>query len=227
MAETPPRLLDCRCHFYGMRRIPPISITRQQLVELLAGEPAQPVGLVTRTPARMRLTDNPYAGRGIMRVADRHGWIGASYESCVNRQRVREGRPKARVSPAEAGVLYVERFRADRLWSGAGEHLPDNRHFVRHKGTGKLYLAFFPLSVLRDLWLDAKQRVIPPAKLEPWLIASGRSSTQQTDKQIQWRVIALENLEILRLKKRVYLISDQVKSQRLPRPRANRQAKAA
>lgn len=187
-----------------MRRTPPDTITRSQFVDLLSTQKAQPVGLVTRTPARMKKTGNPYYGRGIVRVADRHVWIGANYQNMVNRRRAIEGRPLVPgVSPAR-----IAHFRAESLWGGAGRHLPDNPHFVRHQGSGRLYLCFWPMRVIRDLWLDTCNHVIPPEKLRPWLIASGSSDRQGIKDQVAWRVVALENVEILRMNRRIYLVVD-------------------
>ncbi len=192
-----------------------MKTTTARLIRTLAGERVQPVSITTRTPADMRRGGgrfgpaNPLIERGVIRLARRGGFIGASYASVVNRQREREGRPLA----ADGSL---ETFRAEKLWRGHGEHVRGNRHLVRHKVSGLLYLVFFPSTdkagkpvVARSefRWADTDE-TIPDETVRPWLKLSGVSGRQGTKKQVPWRLFMLEHLVQMKLGGRLYEITD-------------------
>jgi hypothetical protein len=132
---------------------------------------------------------------GVEKVAERFGMIGISYESCVNNQRGREGRPTNR-----RGQVYY--FRATSFWHGLGEHVAGSPFLVRHRVTGALYLKFMPRNlgnqpaIGTERWRDvATGRDVDPATLtgylpRPYLV----SKRQQTRKQVFWVTIALANV---------------------------------
>lgn len=192
-----------------------MRISETKLVELLANQPVQPVGLVTRTPARLRKGGRARAGQAplprcpyedVYRLADRSGFIGADYARVVNRQRERESRPL----DADGDV---ETFYAERLWDGAGRR--HSRHLVEHRTTRALYLVFYPDSdghgrpvVTQSRYQLEGGTPLERADLLPWLIESaGQSQRQETAKTIHWRLIALSHLVRLRMRKREYLIT--------------------
>lgn len=169
------------------------------LIKRLAECRAQPVTIVTRTEPRMRKRDNPFLEAGVIRLAERNGFIGADYQSVVNRQRLRE------ITPTDRRGRVIE-FRADKLWNGAGRHVRGNRHLVEHIPTGRLYLVFYPQRTIRDAWQTAEGKPLDPAELKPWLIESSGSQRQETEKQIEWRLIGLDNLVSITMSGRQYVL---------------------
>lgn len=177
---------------------PQRHISQAALVDLLAGANTQPVSLVTRTSPRMRKRHNPFSY--VVCVTERLGMIGANYERAVNRQRWREQQPTTRDGD-------VEPFKAQSLWRGAGEHVPNNRHLVRHKKTGKLYLIFFPRTNRKGEIIPDRKRYhnavtmaeIPVDRLRPFLYPPARSVKQGTDKPIHWRLIGLDSLIAIKM----------------------------
>lgn len=167
-------------------------ITKAKLIEMLQNyQSASFVTLVTVTSPTMNKkhretkVPNPFLGKQVLRTANRHGILGASYENAVNNQRVRELHPRA------------GEFKAESLWNGAGEHLEGSRNLVRHKDTGKLYIVFYPHregSVMEDTWtVDGNE--ISQDVLTPYLPpVSDGSKRQETEKAVAWRTIALDNV---------------------------------
>jgi hypothetical protein len=151
---------------------------------------ARVVSLTTRTRPRLK-AGCPY--QSVYRVATRNGTIGCGYESCVNRQRVREGQPTDR----DDTILY---FEAASLWHGQGEHV--GRWLVRHRKTGKLYLMFRPTTdkaghpiISFDHWYDGRRgKAIASGDLKEWLVQRGSSDRQGVDKPVVWRTIELANV---------------------------------
>lgn len=144
---------------------------------------------------------NPYFGR-ITRHAHRLGMIGAVYENVVENQRVRERHPSAMIG---------ERFEAESLWNGAGEHV--SSCLVRHRGSGKLYMVLYPrqdgegvVQVRSSEWrLDGN--VIDHHALLPYLppVKEG-TNRQETERPIAWRVIELSHIETLNVCGETYRI---------------------
>ena len=184
-------------------------------MSVLADEPSQTVGLTTRTTPAMRRggghhgPPNPFFERGVVKIANRSGILGVSYESCVNRQRVREG------SPTESDGT-VTSFRAAKLWSGFGEHVRGNRHLVRHKLTGLFYLVLFPrtdrqgriVSGQTEYRYADNDEPIDESEIRPWLKLSKQSSRQGTKKPVAWRLILITNILQLRAGGNLYEITD-------------------
>jgi hypothetical protein len=176
-------------------------ITLNKLTEMLLNCTGSSfVTLVTATEPKMnrkhRETNapNPFFGRRVRRMAERHCIIGASYENAVNNQRRREGHP-------------VE-FKAESLWNGAGEHVEGSRNLVRHKVTGNLYLVFYPHregSVMQDTWtVDGTE--IDQSELAPYLPPVSGSKRQETEREIPWRTVALENVVRVTVRGETYMV---------------------
>jgi len=196
-------------------------VTPDDLVEILANSRAQPAVIVTRTPARMVKRNNPYAARGVQKIAVRHGFLGTDYASCVDRQREREQRPTN-----DRGA--IELFQVEKLWNGAGEQLPGNRHFVRHKTTGKLYLKWFPLRDQYVVYQDAKNVTYAPDKIKPFLTKSSAGSKRQgVAKPVRWLLVALDHLEVVKANGWSYLIKRPADEKRLARDASYQARRAA
>jgi len=172
-----------------------MAITIAELkVKIAERKSATAVQIVTSTEPKMRKTNNPFYGR-VRRIAARSGMLNANYENAVNRQRCREGQPID-----ENG--NVEHFNANTLWCGKGEHVSPS--IVRHTGSGEEYLVFYPTRTTdegkpianQDLWLLDNEPVDAETleQIKGFLCESGGSKRQETDKQISWRTIKLENV---------------------------------
>ncbi len=149
--------------------------------------------------AKHRVTKeaNPFIGR-VTRTAERSGMLGASYERAVNNRRDTEG--------------HSEEFRAESMWKGVGEHV--SKALIRHKGTGKLYMVFYPshnaegsVTVRESEWfVDGSP--LSAEELAPYLPARREGSgRQETERAVPWRVIALENVRALNVGGKRYEIA--------------------
>lgn len=178
-------------------------ITLAKLTEMLLNYTGSTfVTLVTATEPKMNQkhretkAPNPFLGKRVLRMAERHCILGASYENAVNNQRAREGHP-------------VE-FKAESLWNGAGEHVEGSRNLVRHKGTGKLYLVFYPHregSVMQDTWtVDGTE--IAQSELVPYLPPVSGSKRQETEREVLWRTVALENVVQVTIYDETYMVAN-------------------
>jgi hypothetical protein len=167
-------------------------ITKDKLVEMLLNyQGASFITLVTATTPKMNLrhretkAPNPFLGKRVLRTANRHGILGASYEQAVNNQRVREEHPQG------------GEFKAESLWNGAGEHVEGSRNLVRHKTSGKIYVVFYPHregSVMEDTWTVDGTEISQDA-LVPYLPpVSDGSKRQETERAVAWRTIAIDNV---------------------------------
>jgi hypothetical protein len=176
-----------------------------QALEDLARRPgARIVSLLTWTrPAllkKSRATREPCPYKlGVEKITERYGMIGVSYSRVVCNERQREGET---FQQANDGAVY---FWPDKLWNGRGEHVEGSRFLVRHKPSGKLYLAFYPRNAGGipaqglDRWRDvATGKNVDPAQLAGFLPRRQQSKRQETAKQIFWRTIALENVILIR-----------------------------
>jgi hypothetical protein len=195
-------------------------VTVDELVEILASSRTQPAVIVTRTPARMVKRDNPLAARGVQKISVRHGFLGADYASCVDRQRDREQRP---VNDNGA----IELFAPLSIWNGAGEQLPGNRHLVRHKSTGALYLKWFPLREQSVVYQDSRNRTIPADQVRPYLVKSSPSKRQQLSRPVKWQLIALDHLEIVKANGWSYLVKRPADEKRMAADAAYQAKRAA
>lgn len=141
---------------------------------------AAPAVLVTNTVPKMRKTGNPFWGQ-VRKLARRQGFVGTNYENAVNRQRVREGQPMTK----KGAVLG---FKALPMSWGQS----DGPKFVEYDG--KSYLRFQHIRTLEEEFRSLGGAVIPKAALEPFLVHSGGSQRQETDKPIIWNTITLSNI---------------------------------
>lgn len=168
-------------------------ITREELAKALANfKGASFVNVVTKTTPRVKKTC-PY--NKVVRLASRNGMIGASYENAVNNQRGRESHPV--------------QFKADSLWSGAGEHVGDSKCLVRHRASGKLYVAFYPSSSepSDESWA-CDGNTVDKAEVLPYLVStSGDSGRQETERKVEWRIVSLENIVQLTIHGQTYVIN--------------------
>ena len=160
------------------------------------------IGLVTSTEPKMNKKNretgeaNPFLNCMVRRIAHRNGIIGASYENAVNNQRKREEHP-------EAGE-----FRAESLWNGKGRHIGSSKILVEHTDSGKRYLVFYPSrtqAILNDVWYVDNQET-ELNDLKPYLPPVSKSTRQETDKEITWRVIALDSIISLSLNGKTYKV---------------------
>lgn len=173
--------------------------------------------LVTRTEPALRAKGNPFHERGVVKYEGRNGFIGADYARAVEAQRAREGKTVFRTRGQMIGAPLP--FKPRTLWEGMGEHVPNNRHLVRHVATGDLYLVFFPkqdaVGEVQAIWtryeaLDTCE-TLPAEQVTPHLVKDRRggrlegSKRQKTGKPIAWRLILLEH--ILRMKVRGSLVA--------------------
>lgn len=176
----------------------------------------EPVTIMTRTEPKMKSGrkdketgeyPNPFITSDkeskVERLALRNYFIGASYESVVNRQRVRED--------------HGEYFTAEELWGGHGERV--NKFVVRHKGNGKLYLAckapnqrdnpgLADTIESRYQWKDTGLPLTEDEETayKEWLPKPSASKRQETDKAIHWRTVELKNIEYVRIGGREYTL---------------------
>lgn len=192
------------------------SVALHVLPELLVEQPTQPVMIVTRTEPPLR-KGCPLKDRGVVKVESRNGFIGADYASVVENQRAREGKTVYRTRGQQIGLHLP--FKPSRLWEGMGEHVPGNRHLVRHRATNEHYLVFYPKQdakgVVQAIWtryeaLDTCE-TIAAEEVTPWLakfrggVRLEGSARQGVSKRIAWRLILLEN--ILRMRVRGSLVA--------------------
>jgi hypothetical protein len=178
------------------------NVTVNELLGILAGTEvrgAKQATLLTLTYPKMLKNDratgqpNPYP-KGVSRQAYRQVTLGANYEACVNRQRLRENDNEA-----------IEYFDALALWNGAGVyHSP---YTVTHKTKGGVYFALKPAQrnadnnkgsvavVLEDQWRDvASGQFIDPDRLENLLPLPAKAKRQEVQHDVQWRTFSLQNV---------------------------------
>lgn len=183
-------------------------ITHRGLCELLKVTRPQPVGIVTRTPARLKRRGHEL-GDDVIKISFRHVWIGVHYENLVNNRRTKEGRP---LNPDGSIPL----FWSHRLWGGAGMRVPGNRHLRRHRKSGRLYLAFWPIATKNELFQRDNGKRLELAQVKPHLRADalrddgtglgGPSGHQGLRKSVRWKTVALDHLESIRIAGQQYLI---------------------
>jgi hypothetical protein len=183
-------------------------LTEKALCELVAGLDAQGVAgfvsMVTATEPKMNKKSretglpNPYLGR-VKRMCVRVGQLGASYENAVNNQRSREG------------STVAGEFVAQGMWNGAGEHV--SRSLLQHKGTGRLYVVFYPLKnseggtkVGSDTWtVDSKQ--VSLSSLVEFLPPVNNSSRQDVESPVLWRCVGIDNIVSITVQGEQYVVS--------------------
>lgn len=196
-----------------------MRVTIESCLETLARKPgAKVVVMVTFTKPKLNKRNRttgepcPYAA-GVMRMAERYGMLGVSYENAVNNQRGREEQPTN-----EDDV--VQYFQAKSLWNGLGEHIPGNPFLVRHNSTGKEYVTFMPrrnkeneVQNGAERWIDLATGLdLDPTSIEDYLPPAPKDSgRQETDAITFWKCIAIENVKQIRTNGEIYdIISPQM-----------------
>jgi hypothetical protein len=164
----------------------------QQILDRLdeKNKGAKLVKLTTRTMPKLlkksRITGIACPYREVVRIAERFGVLACDYGSAVNNQRERED--------------YDVPFVAEALWKGKGRRVKGSKYLVEHIDSGEQYIAFMPhnkdgsVSIGRDLWQDENGNEIDPSLLSEYLPVSSQPNTQETEKEIYWRVIKVENI---------------------------------
>ena len=150
------------------------TITRDECVAMLnARGGCCPVTILTRTQPALRKTGNPFAMRGVERIARRNGFVGGDYEAIANNQRERAGEAR----DFEALALP---------W---GRH--EGRFFIEHKGAR--YLKFFPVQNGCggvDEWRTLDGQPLTLDDVRPFL-----PKTKEGPGGVPWRTISLANIE--------------------------------
>lgn len=206
-----------------------VRVTPNELVEILCRDKrrgAKLCVLVTSTYPRL-LKFGRESGRacpwpeGIQKIAVRPVTLGASYASAVNRMRIRDA--AARRSDRARKAIEVECFKPQELWKGMGLH--DTAYSMKHKGTGRRYLAYKPRQVdsdsaagseainLDSQWRDARtQKTLDfdADGLAEFLPEQSKSQVQDVNHDVQWRVVALDSIVELRYGGEIYSVSHHV-----------------
>jgi hypothetical protein len=138
---------------------------------LLAVKGAAIVTIHTETVPAMRKTDNPYVG--VVKKSAVNGIINWVYESCVNRQRVREG-------------MEADFSAFPRKWGQRIKGTP----LVEHKG--QHYLEMKVQSAQARYFLGTRE--VTHEEIKPYLRAAS-PSRQGVEKEVILRDYALENIK--------------------------------
>jgi hypothetical protein len=181
-------------------------ITKEELLLVLERSDrkgAKNCALITATfpkllkKCRLDGRECPFVG-GVRKITLRAVTLGVNYEAAVNRARLREAE--------EYGGPEPDYFHAESLWGGAGEHV--GTYGVRHRGTGKLYLAYKPrqspdgsVISVQEEWQDVAKgnKIVDYAEVKDFLYTSNSTSDkQQLQIPLAWRVVALEHIVELR-----------------------------
>ena len=174
-----------------------VEINRGMLAEKVRGlNGADIYTLYTRTDARLRKTSkvdkkirNPYGK--VFKVATVNGMVNVSYESCVNKQRGREGtvqdfQAKARSFGQQAG-------------GGLLTHQID--------GEERKYIQFNPRNCLSVVYEDINGNEIDKALLADF-ISDKKPSRQGVEKEIVWRAYKVDSIVALAANKVFWVIVD-------------------
>jgi len=165
------------------------KITRSALVEMLKSLPKSNtfVGVTMTTVPRMRKTNNPWFGR-VRKTSTVTGCVHYNYESNVNAQREREGKPEDFVIQAPS-------------W---GERVGDTC-IIEHKG--KLYIDLRVLRCLRNRYFADGTRISKDT-IDAWLQKSGPSKKQDLKKDVVVRRPEIVNLRRINVNKERYEVID-------------------
>jgi hypothetical protein len=165
-----------------------MKLTHSELIKALADKAGAVImGIETATVPKMRKTGNPFLG--VVKTSRFAGMIGVNYEAAVNRRLEGQGDAPS--------------FQSEAIWNGKGEYMIPGK-IVRHKETGKLYLAVqgsdkqwdaFPATVK---YLDGDKE-IAYRDIESFLVKAAPSAKQAShglsDNQQNVRFYALENVK--------------------------------
>jgi len=166
------------------------KITVAELETMLAGlgKGANIITVGMATVPRMRKTGNPWFGN-VRKHAIAHVQIQADYENAVNAQRRKEGK--------------ADDFQAQpRVW---GERVGDTC-LIDNKG--RKYMAFRALRCLKSTLRDLQGHFLPAddvAAIKTFVYVS-KSKTQQTDTEVMWRTVALDNVRRININRKRYKV---------------------
>lgn len=139
------------------------------------------VQLITKTkPTLLKkhpYTKEPIPFQNVTRLSQRRGFVGVNYQNVVNNQRIRENK--------------IPNFSPNSLWNNKGTHF--SPLLVQHIDTKKLYLPLFPQGISQDKWMNNDQE-ISHSELIPYFPKKSKSNTQDTDKEIYWRIFDLDSI---------------------------------
>lgn len=175
------------------------TFTVPQLLGFLAGHPVKGAKQATILSLTMppllpfsRTTGerNPFV-KGVQKLAYRPVTLGANYEACVNRERLKE----------ENG----EYFTAEKLWNGMGVyHTP---YTVTHKKKGGVYFAVKPAQEKADTpqgsvavclevqWRDiATGQFVKAEDVKGFLREPNKSQRQNVQHDVLWRTFDVKNV---------------------------------
>ena len=164
-----------------------VKITRRQMVEIIRqtvkGTTAVSVDLDSDMDGKgkMRLTNNPFAGKGIVKRETLTGMIGYDYGSAVNRLAIKEGEEQREAKPHPWGDMDEQRlFRVNRK-------------------TGELYLSMMVRSVSVHGFFAPDGTEIDNAAIRQFIPEKTKSSTQaDLDGEVSARDYKLANIMAIR-----------------------------
>ena len=167
------------------------KITVSELETILRNLPAGGnfVSVQMATDPKMRKTGNPFFGR-VKKHAIVNCQIQADYENAVNAKRTREG-------------LTADFQAAPRTW---GQRI-GNTCLIEHKD--KMYMAFRALKCLKTTYRDLQGRFLPRRDVESLkdYLQKSTSNRQQTDTEIVWRTVTLDNIRRININKQRFEIT--------------------
>ena len=164
-----------------------VKINRSELVNMLMNWNfgSQPTTIQYITEPKLTKDGRNRFGT-VTKVAAVNSFVGFNYENAINRQLVREGKEP--------------NFEAAPIWKGKGERV--NSRIVRHIDNNKLYLSYKYEKSLRSFHFDSNMEFIPLELIKTAF--PKRSSYQPTEKTIEIRMIAIDNIRKLKFRKTTY-----------------------
>lgn len=132
---------------------------------------------------KMRVTGNPFAGRGIVKRETLNGVLGYIYANAVNRIADKEGKEDREAKPHPWGDM-------------------DEKHLFRiHRKTGKPYLSMKVQNVTVHGFFDPQGNEIPADEIRKFIPEKKKSSTQA---DLEGEVIArdynMDNIRAIRMR---------------------------
>jgi len=186
-----------------------IKITRQKMADRLSERKGTTfVSCLTRTEPKAtkksRSDKTPFVDKypsGVYRVAYGQFQLGCNYEDNVNAQREREGHP-------EAGE-----FKAEQLWGGKGKAI--GRILITHVEKPGFYVRMRPKAndvgcplKIEDRYETGDGTVLTDEEVaelkRDFLPALSKSSKQEVEKEIPYRVYKLSNITAMRIDGNTY-----------------------
>jgi hypothetical protein len=132
---------------------------------------------------KMRTTNNPNAGRGIVKRETLNGVIGYIYGNSVNRIASKEGKDERQAKPHPWGDM-------------------DEKHLFRiHRTNGKPYLSMKVENVKVHGFFDTNGEEIESDQIRPFIPEKKKSSTQaDLDGEVIARDYNMDNIKAIRMK---------------------------